>query len=218
MSREESLLDNQSVRIEGEAIAQNSDRQQAAILNFWFGGSVEQEPSYAQQRKLWFRKHDQTDQWIREQFHPIYEQVTRGSCQDWLTTAQGALAMVIVLDQFSRNMFRGTPQAFATDEQALVVAERAIAQHFDQQVFPAQRLFFYLPFEHSEKLQHQHQSVTLFQALAQQSEEFQDAYDYALKHQAVIERFGRFPHRNTILGRPSTPAELEFLQQPGSSF
>lgn len=192
--------------------------EQSAILNFWFGGPLEQEPSYAQQRKLWFRKSEQTDQLIRDQFSQIYGQIAAGSRQSWSTTVQGALAAVIVLDQFSRNMFRGTPQAFTTDAQALAVAEKAIAQGFDQQVFPAQRLFFYLPFEHSENKQDQQRSVMLFRNLIHQSEELKDTYDYALKHQIIIEQFGRFPHRNVILGRSSTPAEIDFLQQPGSSF
>ncbi|MEB3230694.1 MAG: DUF924 family protein [Leptolyngbyaceae bacterium] len=191
---------------------------QAAILEFWFGCPMGHEPSYAQQRNLWFRKDERTDHQIQHQFSHIYTQIVQGSRQSWLATAHGSLAMVIVLDQFPRNMFRGTPQAFATDGQALAVAERAIAQNFDQPLFPAQRLFFYLPCEHSETQQHQRQSVALFQALAQQSEELHDAYDYALKHQVVIEQFGRFPHRNAILGRPSTPEEIQFLQQPGSSF
>ncbi|NEQ97530.1 MAG: DUF924 domain-containing protein [Cyanothece sp. SIO2G6] len=199
-------------------ISASEQREQTAILNFWFGGPWEQEPSYTQQRKLWFRKSEQTDQLIRDQFSQIYRQIAAGSRQSWSTTAQGALAAVIVLDQFSRNMFRETPQAFATDAQALAVAEKAIAQGFDQQVFPAQRLFFYLPFEHSENKQHQQRSVMLFQTLTHQSEELKDTYDYALKHQIIIEQFGRFPHRNGILGRSSTPAEIAFLQQPGSSF
>ena len=114
-------------------------------------------------------------------------------------------------------MFRGTPKAFATDRYALKITQRAIARGFDQKLPPIQRLFLYFPLEHSED-RNQQQSVTLFQALASDHQEFNDFYSFAIKHQAVIERFGRFPHRNAILERPNTPEEVKFLKQPGSSF
>jgi len=192
--------------------------EQSSVLRFWFGAPPGQPPSYAQQRSLWFRKSDETDQQIRAQFETLHKRVAAGKYQHWATTSRGLLALIVVLDQFSRNMFRNTPRAFATDPQALELATSAIAQGIDQSLFPAERLFVYLPLEHSEDIQSQVRSVEKFKALATDDSDLDDTYDYALKHKAVIERFGRFPHRNDILGRESTPEEKEFLKQPGSSF
>lgn len=192
--------------------------EQQAILQFWFGDLQSESSSYAQRRKLWFGKQPEFDAAIRQQFQPIYEQAAAGTLDVWQQTPLGCLALILLLDQFSRNMFRDTPQAFATDRQALQFARFAVAQGFDRQLLPIQRMFIYLPFEHSEDPEFQRQSVKLSQQLAGEAPELADVADYALRHQAVIERFGRFPHRNRILGRASTPAEIEFLKQPGSSF
>jgi uncharacterized protein (DUF924 family) len=181
------------------------------ILDFWFAQG--QDATYAQRRKVWFTKNPSFDQAIRTRFQADYELAATGELVDWQNTAQGCLALILLLDQFPRNMFRGEAQSFATDSQALAVAQQAIAQGFDQELPPIQRMFIYLPFEHSERLEHQHQAVQGMQAL-----QIKDVTDYALKHQAVIARFGRFPHRNKILGRSNTPEEEEFLKQPGSSF
>lgn len=141
----------------------------------------------------------------------------RDELEEWTTQPLGCLALIILLDQFPRNMFRGTPQAFATDPLALAVAQHTIAQGWDQQMLPVQRWFIYLPFEHSEDLACQQRSLELWQQLASDSES-QSAIAYAQKHYDVIQQFGRFPHRNAILGRMSTPKEEAFLQRPGSAF
>ncbi|MBE9033011.1 DUF924 domain-containing protein [filamentous cyanobacterium LEGE 11480] len=185
------------------------------VLQFWFGEDFRR-PDLKPQKK-WFIKDDIFDQSVREWFSGVYQQATEGRFEDWMETAEGALALTIVLDQFPRNMFRDTPKAFASDAQALMVASQAIDRDFDQDVSPVMRVFFYVPFEHSENLANQHRCVELFQSLA--TEPALKSYpEYALKHQAVIKQFGRFPHRNEILGRTSTPEELTFLQQPGSRF
>ncbi|MBF2049676.1 MAG: DUF924 family protein [Leptolyngbya sp. IPPAS B-1204] len=193
------------------------DSQIQAVLSFWFGDPPEA-ASYAQRRKFWFGKQPEFDAEIRQKFAAIYEQAAAGALDAWQQLPAGCLALVIVLDQFSRNMFRDTPQAFATDAKALQIAQQAVAQGFDQQLAPIQRIFLYLPFEHSENLADQHQSVELTRQLSAEVPELADVFDYAVRHQDVIERFGRFPHRNRILGRESTPEEIEFLKQPGSSF
>ncbi len=185
------------------------------ILKFWFGDPAGSE--YGQSRPEWFKKDPEFDQTIEKQFLPVYEQAAAGRLQAWQGSLFSCLALILVLDQFPRNMFRGTPRAFATDPLALQAAQQAVAQRFDQQLLPVQRWFVYLPFEHSEDLADQQRSMELFEQL-QPDPASQSAIDYARRHLEIIQRFGRFPHRNAILGRPSTPEEQEFLQQPGSSF
>ena len=131
----------------------------------------------------------------------------------WLVEPRGMLAAILVLDQFPRNMFRDDPRAFATDAAALALAKRAIDEGIDMRLAPEQRAFVYMPFQHAEALDDQARSIALFTALGNPNN-----LDFALRHQAIIERFGRFPHRNSVLGRVSTAAELAFLQEPGSSF
>jgi uncharacterized protein (DUF924 family) len=189
----------------------------ATILRFWFG-DPQVDDSYQQRRKLWFRKRPQVDQEIRDRFQSLYDRAVAGEFSDWQRSPQGSLALLLLFDQFPRNMFRDSAQAFATDPLALAIAEAAIVQDFDQLLEPIRRIFVYLPLEHSENLDHQRRSVELFRQLHSQHPEFADILDYAIRHQQVIERFGRFPHRNQWLDRPSTPEEMEFLQQPGSSF
>jgi uncharacterized protein (DUF924 family) len=190
----------------------------ADVLQFWFGTPFSEEASYGKRRKLWFGKSDQTDQIIRDRFLALHAQAVAGTLDDWEESPQGCLALLVLLDQFSRHLFRGQARAFAADAKALALAKRTIAQGWDQQLDPLQRIFVYLPLEHSENLADQQRSVELFQALQQTDPSLADVCDYALRHQAVIVQFGRFPHRNAILGRESTPAELAFLEQPGSSF
>ena len=185
------------------------------ILDCWFGSP--QEPSYGQSRDVWFQKNDDFDQEIRQRFLQDYEQAAAGQLNEWKDSPLSCLALIVLLDQFPRNLFRGTPQAFATDGDALKTAEWAISQGFDQKLLPVQRWFIYLPFEHSESLIHQERSLNLFNQLADDPES-QSPIQYAIRHHEVIARFGRFPHRNAILNRPSTPEEEEFLKQPGSSF
>lgn len=188
------------------------------VLQFWFSDPQSEEAQYPERRKVWFGKNPEFDQTIQRRFLTTYQQAASGELEAWKTTPEGCLALILLLDQFPRNLFRGRPQSFATDAQALDLALGAIAQNFDQALAPLQRIFIYLPLEHSENLDYQHQSVALFQQLTSNNPELADVFDYAVRHQTVIERFERFPHRNAILGRDSTAAELEFLTQPGSSF
>ncbi len=189
-----------------------------AILTFWFDDPATPNSEYGQQRKIWFRKDPTFDQQVRDRFLPLYQQARAGECDGWREQPRSALALTILLDQFPRNMFRGTARCFEADAQALDTAEAAIANHFDQLLLPVERMFLYLPFEHSENIDHQHRAVSLFETLVQTAPELQSTLDYAYRHRDVIAQFGRFPHRNESLGRKSTSAEIEFLKQPGARF
>ena len=169
-----------------------------------------------QPRDFWFTKSDATDRLIAERFGLLVEQALVGERDDWANTPQGALALILVLDQFTRNMFRGTARAFAGDVRALAVAMRLADSGNDLTLLPPERWFAYMPFEHSERLIDQYESVRLFERLA--ADGLPGPLDWARRHFDVIQRFGRFPHRNAILGRASTPAELGYLSQPGSGF
>lgn len=186
-----------------------------SVLDFWFGNPPE--GVTPARRKLWFGKDAETDASIRQRFADLHAQARQGRLQHWLDTARSCLAFVLVTDQFPRNLYRGTPEAFATDDLALAAARRALAMAFDQEVQPVERAFFYLPFEHSEDAADQARAVALFEAMAEEPG-MTGFRDYALAHQRVIARFGRFPHRNAILGRTSTQEELAFLREPGSHF
>ncbi|AFY62347.1 DUF924 family protein [Synechococcus sp. PCC 6312] len=185
------------------------------ILEFWFGPT--DSPDYGQPQDFWFVKDAAFDLEVTTRFLAVYQQAARHELMAWENTPLSSLALAIVLDQFPRNLFRNTPQAFATDPLALAVARNAIAQGFDTQVLPVQRWFFYLPFEHSEMLTDQEMSLQLWAQLRGDPNS-ENPIHYAYRHWEVIARFGRFPHRNPILGRPSTPEELGFLQEPGSHF
>jgi uncharacterized protein (DUF924 family) len=174
------------------------------VLGFWFEELG---------RKGWFRKDAATDAAIRERFAPLIDEIDTRAIDDSVADANRALASVIVLDQFTRNIHRDSPRAFAYDELARAIAKLAIALHFDQRLPAERRIFLYLPLEHSEAIVDQFRSVELISALG--DEEFTR---YAKAHCDVIERFGRFPHRNAVLGRPSTPEEEAFLNEPGSRF
>lgn len=176
----------------------------ATVLDFWFDPAT---------KPHWFVKSDAFDHGVAERLGALLEQAAAGALDHWAETPEGLLALVILLDQVPRNVHRGTPAAFATDAKALALAERAVAQGLDKAVEPARRLFLYLPFEHAENLAAQEQAVALFATTGDA-----EYLDYAIRHRDVIARFGRFPHRNAILGRTSTTEELEFLEQPGSSF
>lgn len=188
--------------------------QAQKILDFWFGPP--KQASYAT-RQVWFIKQPEFDLEIRTHFLNDYEQAAAGNLDQWKNSPESCLALILLLDQFPRNMFRNTPQAFATDWQALSTAQYAVAQGYDRSLLPVQRWFIYLPFEHSENLEHQNRAVALFKQLSDDPDSA-DAIKYAIRHREVILKFGRFPHRNAILGRVSTAQEEEFLQQPGSSF
>ena len=185
------------------------------VLDFWFGRS--NSPEFGKIQKKWFEKDLAFDEEVRSGFLSQYELAASGQLDSWQESPENCLALIILLDQFPRNMFRGTPQAFATDSKALAAAERAVENKFDRQLLPVQRWFIYLPFEHSENLEHQQKSVELFSNLQGETDS-ELVINYAIRHLEVIERFGRFPHRNQILGRETTPAEAEFLKQPGSAF
>jgi uncharacterized protein (DUF924 family) len=185
------------------------------VLAFWFGepGS----PDCCKPRAEWFVKSDAFDARIRERFGATVQAALDGGCEHWCDDRRGALAYLIVLDQFTRNIHRGTPAAFAGDPQALAAARRIVERGWDKACQPAQRSFCYLPFEHSESAADQQESLRLFGELKRETGDG-GGYDWALKHQRVIERFGRFPHRNEILGRQSTAEEIAFLEEPGSRF
>lgn len=186
-----------------------------AVLDFWFGPP--DSPEFGQQRSQWFRKAPDFDREIRDRFEPLYRRGAAGELDDWQTAPESCLALLLLLDQFPRNLYRGRPQAFATDDRARAAADRALSAGFDRRLLPVQRWFVYLPFEHSENWADQARSLELFATLKDDPASA-SAIDYARRHAEVIARFGRFPHRNAILGRESTPEEREFLQQPGSSF
>lgn len=174
------------------------------ILDFWFN---------PEHQSLWFSKSDTFDQKIRQNFSKVHAQAVQAELWSWHKTADGRLAEIIVLDQFSRNLYRDQPLAFAQDGLALALAQEAISLNLDAQLNPEQRSFLYMPFMHSEsKMMHEF-ALKLFQRLGNPVN-----LDYEKRHKKIIERFGRYPHRNKILGRESTPEELEFLDQPGSSF
>ncbi len=196
------------------------DPQATAVLAYWFGepGSTERETF----RELWFRKSEATDREIAERFGTLIERALRGELADWSREPEGALAQIVLLDQFTRNVFRDTPRAFAGDARALAAATAMVGQRQDEALPTLQRSFVYMPFEHAEGIGAQDESVRLFARLLESTPaagpELRSMLDYAEKHRAVIRRFGRFPHRNAILGRQSTPEELAFLQEPGSRF
>jgi uncharacterized protein (DUF924 family) len=174
------------------------------ILKFWF---EELEP------KQWWVKDLELDQLIIARFSEIHDRATRCELSGWRKDASGRLAEIIILDQFSRNMFRGSPLSFACDPLSLALSQEAISVGADQLLSPVERNFIYMPFMHSESLQIHEDAVELFRSNGQQGN-----LEYELKHKVIIERFGRYPHRNEALGRESTDDEIEFLQQPGSSF
>lgn len=186
------------------------------VLDFWFGPPGADGAMVA--RDAWFRKDANFDREIRERFSPAIEAALAGGLRTWEASTEGALARILLLDQFTRNAFRDTPRAFAGDVQALAAARMLVDSGADRRLSPMQRWFVYMPFEHAEDLQTQHESVRLFTELSQASPGFESALDYAVRHREVIQRFGRFPHRNAILGRASNAEEQAFLAQPGSSF
>src|ERR671916_2707868 len=185
------------------------------VLEFWFGH--EGEPGYGEFRDAWFRKDEGFDQEVRERFGPLYERAAAGELDGWREEARSCLALVICLDQFPRNMFRGDGRTHATDAKAMESARYAVERAFDRELPPFQRMFVYMPFMHSENLEDQRRSVELFERLAEKPGA-PDVTSYAVGHMDIVERFGRFPHRNGILGRETTPEEAEFLERPGSSF
>jgi uncharacterized protein (DUF924 family) len=178
------------------------------ILQFWFGDGSDPE-----HERRWFVQDAGFDQTCRNGFLADHERAAGGELDSWKEEPSSALALILLLDQFPRNIFRGTPRAFATDPQALAMAKDAVAHGFDLALPPARRPFIYLPFQHSENLDDQHESVRLFRKLAAEDPAMAGYVKYADHHLEVIRRLGRFPRRNAVLGRVSTPEESEFLQR-----
>lgn len=183
------------------------------ILDFWFGQGDE----YGKSRKEWFQKSAAFDDEIRTLFLATYELGADGQLSHWKAEVRQCLALIVLLDQFPRNMFRGTARAFAADARARDATRHALASGFDNSMKPVERQFTYLPLEHSESLRDQEQCLELMQSLSV-FPETADLHVWAEKHLVIIRRFGRFPHRNAALGRESTSEEIEFLKQPGSGF
>ncbi len=177
------------------------------VLEFWLA---------PEHRPQWFKKEPAFDDEVRRRFEGVHERAAAGRLAAWQNTPEGALALLLCLDQFPRNMYRGTPRAFATDERARLVADWAVDRDFDLHFKDEQvRTFFYLPFEHSENIDDQHRAVEL---VRQRCPSEAETLRYAILHREVIEKYGRFPHRNAILGRRNTPEEEEYLKQPGAGF
>jgi uncharacterized protein (DUF924 family) len=179
------------------------------ILAFWFEGDP------TERRKQWFEKEPAFDAECAR-FTACIRDARAGRYDEWAATPNGALALIVLLDQLSRNVFRGSAEAFAADPHARDIARRAIADGFDTMLMPLERMFVYLPFEHAEIIEYQDLSVRLFESLADALGA--DTVDYAHRHRDVIREFGRFPHRNAALGRVNTPAEDEYLARPGAGF
>lgn len=198
----------------------------ATIHAFWFGATADADDEaaiIARQSALWWKKQPEVDAEIRRRFAPLVGRAAVGEFDDWLASPRGRLALVLLTDQFPRNIWRGQAAAFAFDVLALRWAKETVARGLDRDARPIERVFLYLPLEHSEDLVDQRAAVRLFDALAgevaaEQRPAFAGYLDYARRHLEIIERFGRFPHRNAALGRETSAAEAEFLRQPGSGF
>lgn len=189
---------------------------------FWFGelsGGCPLRP----RNDVWFRGGPSFDRALRERFGEAVEAAIAGAFDQWRDSARGSLALVLLLDQFTRNIFRGSPRAYEGDERALDTARRALAQGFESRLQPVERVFLYLPFEHAENLADQDRSVELFEQLVRavepgRKEELQGFLRHAREHREIVRRFGRFPHRNDLLGRISSPAEREYLAEGAPRF
>ncbi len=193
------------------------------VLRFWFGELDQEGRAGAEQKARWWRKDAAFDQLIRDRFGALHEAVSAGERDAWLASPRGRLAFIIVLDQFSRNMFRGSGRTHAGDARAVEVAREGVELGVDRQLAHDERGLFYMPFMHSESLADQDRCFELFSSWRDELRgplraQVAGLLTYAEKHRDIVRRFGRFPHRNALLGRESTPEEKEFLAQPGSSF
>jgi len=193
----------------------SSTRNSDDILDFWFGAPSA--PEHGKRRDVWFKKDTAFDAEISARFRTLWERARDGALADWVAARDTLLALIVLCDQFPRNMFRGQPLAFSTDAHALAAARTMVDRKWDLDCSLYQRAFVYLPFEHAESMAEQDRAVELF-ALLRGSPDGDSYYDYALRHRAVIQQFGRFPHRNQLLGRVSTADEVRYLSQPGSGF
>jgi len=194
----------------------------ARLLEFWFGDPGDPE-NVARRHKLWFQATPADDRTIQARFAGLHQRAARGDLDDWSATPHGLLALVVVLDQFSRNLYRATALAFANDGKSLALAQDAVRRGCDRPLQVVERAFLYMPFQHSEDVADQRRSVGLYQALVDDSPTelgtfARDTYRHAVLHCEIVERFGRFPHRNAPLGRTSTPQEADYLEQGGHRF
>jgi uncharacterized protein (DUF924 family) len=193
------------------------------ILQFWFGESLRTGVVPAERLQFWFGGQEQTDQQIRDLFQEDLRRAMGGEYDHWRQSPRGRLALIILLDQFPRNIHRHLPEAYASDEKALGLCLEGMERGHDRRLHAIERAFFYLPLEHSEEPAMQERSVQVFaDLLAAAPEQLKELcrgfHDYAVRHRDIIARFGRFPHRNSTLGRPSSTEEVAFLKEPGSSF
>ena len=195
-----------------------------SVLDFWFGACGADGTLDPMKQRMWFGDGRKYDDDIRHRFVALHERAARGALEhEWLGTARGRIALIVVLDQFSRHIHRGAAAAFEQDPAAQQLVIEGLGEGVDHKLIPAQRAFFYLPLEHAEDLELQRLGVRCFDGLAHivpesLRKDYAGFLDYAGRHRSIIERFGRFPHRNAVLGRQSTPEEIDFLKQPGSSF
>ena len=194
------------------------------VLDFWFGACSADGTLDPAKQKMWFGNGRKYDAEVKARFGALHGRASRGELEnEWAATPAGRIALIVVLDQLSRHVHRGTPLAFAQDPAAQKLAIDGTQRNVDRGLIPAQRAFFYLPFEHAEDIELQRLGVRCFDGLARtvaesRRKEYESYLEYAGRHRDIIARFGRFPHRNAVLGRPSTPEEVEFLKKPGSSF
>jgi uncharacterized protein (DUF924 family) len=194
-----------------------------AVLDFWFGSDPDDAVVARAKGDLWWKSDAATDDVLRARFADLVEQAGRGEMDEWAATPRGLLALILLMDQFPRNIHRNTPSAFLFDPVARAHCRDGMRRGFDARLRPIERVFHYLPLVHAESLRDQDESISLFSGLAREANadtrELFDGYlRYAERHREIISRFGRFPHRNAILGRTPTAEEIAFLQTPGSSF
>ena len=192
-----------------------------SIIQFWFGENIEAEP--LQNSKKWFKKDPDFDANISNSFGKLLSRAGQGEFEDWKQTAEGSMAFILLTDQFPRNIYRNKKEAFSFDHLALATSKKGIEKELDKKLSWVMRTFFYLPLEHSESIDDQELSTSLFEKLLQEvppkyNDYAAEIFEYAAKHWEIIKRFGRFPHRNEVLGRSSTTEEKEFLKLPRSSF
>ena len=183
------------------------------VLRFWFGEGAE----YGKVHKRWFEKDPEFDALVTKRYQKLHQEMLEGAHREWLDEPRSCLARIIVLDQFPRHIYRGGAGAFSSDALALAAAKHLMHKGWDESLLPVERMFAYLPFQHSESLADQERAIALYEPL-KAFPETASTDRYAIAHRDIIRRFGRFPHRNAALGRSSTPEEVAFLKQPGSSF
>lgn len=198
------------------------DPDPADVLEFWLGDATD--PDNVKRRgKLWFSATRAQDRVLRERFGGLHDRARRGELDHWVSEPRGALALILLLDQFTRNLYRGTALAFANDARALAISRDGIARGLDRPLGVVERAFWYMPFQHCEDIEVQRESVRLYRALLDDSPEqlipfSKNTYEFAVLHCEIVERFGRFPHRNELLGRSATAEEIDYLEDGGHRF